>query len=161
MDVITTAIATMNNSLITSLSLLFHSELNMIVIMAVLLVATTLLFNEKKKIPLLLLTLLIGFAVAWLVKGAYVSVRPCVFLPAKVECPGGYSFPSGHAFGAFSFAAVMMGSASFPLYFLIALFVSFSRVYLGVHTFMDIAASLAIAVGSRHIAERILKNVML
>jgi len=133
----------------------------MIAIMAVMLVATTLVFKERKKIPLLLLTLLIGFVVAWFVKGADASVRPCTFLPAKVECPSGYSFPSGHALGAFSFAAVMIGSASFPLYFLLSLFVSFSRIYLGVHAFVDIAASLSIAIASRCLAERLLKNVVL
>jgi undecaprenyl-diphosphatase len=59
-----------------------------------------------------------------------------------------YSFPSGHSTAVFSIAAVL-SIYSHPLAFLcvpIALIVSVSRIYLGVHYPSDVAAGIIIAV---------------
>lgn len=64
------------------------------------------------------------------------------------EAATGYSFPSGHT----QSATALYGTAAFitkktalkVVFVLIALGVGFSRMYLGVHTYFDVGASLAI-----------------
>jgi len=81
--------------------------------------------------------------------------RPWVIDPTFEPVSGakdyatGYSFPSGHTQAAASlFGALGAQIRQKPLKalcFLIAILVAFSRMYLGVHTIRDVAASLAIS----------------
>ncbi len=73
-------------------------------------------------------------------------VRPCEALvwssPIAVACPGGGSFPSGHAAGSFAFAAFVAVRAprwAAPAFVWAAL-VAWSRVVLGVHYPGDVLA---------------------
>ena len=65
--------------------------------------------------------------------------------PSKIPCPQDYALPSTHAAAAFALAVSLLGtSLYFPALFF-ALFVSFSRIYIGVHTLADVSGGLAIA----------------
>jgi len=57
-------------------------------------------------------------------------------------CPKDFSFPSGHAVSAFAAAAVLTSFSKKRrwLYYLIALLISYSRIYLGCHYFFDVIA---------------------
>lgn len=81
-----------------------------------------------------------------LAKALVGRVRPCDALawcpPIAVASPGGGSFPSGHAAGAFAFAAFVAAHvprAAAPL-FVFAALVAWSRCFLGVHYPSDILA---------------------
>jgi len=78
-------------------------------------------------------------------KHLYMRTRPCNAMEGVrllVGCSGSYSFPSGHATNIF--AAMVFLSARYkrfsPLFMLIAALVAYSRVYVGVHYPLDVAA---------------------
>ena len=144
-DPITSAIAGLNFSLLTNASLFFHSSLVMAISALLLTALAYFTISDKRKIFVIIATLLLAFAVSESTKPYFAQPRPCPEIPAKTACPSDYSFPSGHAIIAFALMAAMLGETLFPLYFLFAIFIAFSRIYLGVHTFFDIAASLALA----------------
>lgn len=76
--------------------------------------------------------------------------RPCA---AEGWCPGDYSFPSMHAAIAFTLMTGFLNKKSFPLFLLFALFVSFTRLNLGVHVFVDIAGALPVAMVSYYVTD--------
>lgn len=100
---------------------------------------------------------MIFFASGMLVQGLKVSFRierPWVidpsFSPVSSARGGatGYSFPSGHTQGATAlygyFALNSRKKAYTAIFIALILLVGFSRMYLGVHTFYDVLASLAL-----------------
>ncbi len=60
--------------------------------------------------------------------------------------PDRFSFPSGHTAAAFSFALAMFGAmpSLAPVWVVIAVFVGYGRMYLGVHYPMDVLAGACI-----------------
>ena len=74
-----------------------------------------------------------------------ISRGPNITAPVKfglAQCPKDYSFPSGHASTAFASAVVI---STFDkkrkwFYYLFAVLISLSRIYLGCHYFLDVAA---------------------
>lgn len=78
-------------------------------------------------------------------KAAIMQPRPCVGSPTLIECPLDYSMPSGHAALAFTLMLAFIGHRFFPLYWVFAILVAYTRFYLGVHTFEDLAAALVVA----------------
>jgi undecaprenyl-diphosphatase len=87
------------------------------------------------------------------IKGLVARSRPPqeMGLEALVGVPGSPSFPSGHAMSAFAVAAaiaVLAPRARWPLLGL-ATAIAFSRVYLGVHFWIDVlaGAALGLAIG--------------
>ena len=100
---------------------------------------------------------MIFFASGMLVQGLKVSFRierPWVidptFSPVASARGGatGYSFPSGHTQGATAlygyFALNSRKKVYKAIFIILILLVGFSRMYLGVHTFYDVLASLAL-----------------
>ena len=59
----------------------------------------------------------------------------------NATCPKDFSFPSGHASTAFAAAAILSGfdKKRKYSYYLLALLIALSRVYLGCHFFLDIS----------------------
>jgi len=111
--------------------------------------------QSKKYIAWFVFGALPAVVVSWLIaeglKLLFKIPRPCVGLSF---CATGYSFPSGHAaviFAAMTVAIIYSKSRKMDLsFFALALIVSLSRVFLGLHTIEDIAVGglIGFAVGS-------------
>jgi len=93
----------------------------------------------------IVLALLIAGGMALLAKNFIMEPRPCIDGDSLIQCPLDYSLPSGHAAIAFTLLIAFIGKRSFPFYWIFALLVAYSRFYLGVHTFEDLAAALVLA----------------
>jgi undecaprenyl-diphosphatase len=93
----------------------------------------------------LLCALSANSAAVGLIKALVGRVRPCDALawcaPLMISSPGGPSFPSGHAAGAFAFATFVarLRPAFAAPALLFAVAVAWSRCFLGVHYPSDIA----------------------
>jgi undecaprenyl-diphosphatase len=106
----------------------------------------------RRRIPLVALTATASFLIAaWLnhvLKGLVDRSRPpdAIGLDAVVGVPGSPSFPSGHAMTAFATAgaiALLVPRLRVPVLALAAV-VAFSRVYLGVHFWLDVLVGAAL-----------------
>ena len=96
------------------------------------------------------------FLASWLnyvIKGVFDRSRPpeAIGLDALVGVPGSPSFPSGHAMSAFAVAgaiALIAPRLRVPVLTLAAA-IAFSRVYLGVHFWIDVlvGSALGLAIG--------------
>ena len=130
---------------VRGLSILLDDPVAAVLISAILVLGTSFIFREQKRLPFLasavVLALLLGFSF----KPFLQEARPCASAPSKIPCPADYSLPSMHALLAFTIAIIAIGTRSFPFYLIYALFIAFSRVYLGVHTITQVAAGLALA----------------
>jgi undecaprenyl-diphosphatase len=107
------------------------------------------------KYALMVLTMVVSsLFLGWLLKPTFHRIRPPYPL---VSGAGGYSFPSGHALGAFIFAGVLIylvwntrkrivvKCVLSLLLISFAMLVALSRIYLHVHYATDIAGSFFIA----------------
>jgi undecaprenyl-diphosphatase len=95
-----------------------------------------------------------GLHAEYALKAAFARVRPCSAVEGirlVIPCPPSYSLPSGHAISSFAFIAPIMhllrqiapGSWR-PYPFVLAAFICFSRIYLGVHYPTDVLAGAAV-----------------
>ena len=117
-------------------------------ILAVVLAALTLIF---KNINMFILPVLAGlfsrFFLNELVYFFYKRKRPPALIPAKtlIKTPNHPSFPSGHAsfFFALSFILIPFGLSLATLFIVSAFFISFFRIFAGVHWPSDILAGIA------------------
>jgi membrane-associated phospholipid phosphatase len=111
----------------------------------------------RRAIPLVALAATASFFIASglnaVIKGLVDRSRPphSIDYEALIGVPGSPSFPSGHAMTAFAVAsafAVLAPRARWPVLALAAT-IAFSRVYLGVHFWVDVlvGAALGAAVG--------------
>ena len=110
----------------------------------IVLVLALALYAERKKDRRikLLLSLGLAFCLAVAVKGMVAEPRPCAGL---AWCPNDYAFPSTHAAVAFALALGFLNRKPFPLFLAFALFVSFTRLNLGLHVFGDILGGILMA----------------
>ena len=110
-----------------------------------LILAVSVLLKEEKKLPFLFSALLVALLLGLFFKPFLSEERPCASSPAKIPCPPDFALPSLHALIAFTLVVASLGNRSFPIYLLFSLFVSYTRVYLGVHTLLEVTAGLALA----------------
>ena len=110
--------------------------------------------RNRRVFPLVALSATLSFAIAsWLnaaIKALVGRSRPPteIGLDALAAVPGSPSFPSGHAMSAFAVAAAIALLAPrlrWPVLGLAAL-IGFSRVYLGVHFWLDVLAGAALGI---------------
>ncbi len=126
-------------------SMLLGDVTFIVIFTAALVIGTSFVFKEQKKLPLLLMTVIIGLFLGLSFKSFIQEQRPCEQIPGKIPCPEGFSLPSLHSLLGFTIAIGAIGNRSFAIFFLYALFIAFSRVYLGVHTIPEVAAGFALA----------------
>ena len=108
-------------------------------------------WGKRKKI---ILALCVAAVLAFSVKFIVDMPRPCTGSGSLlVACPGTPAFPSGHAAVAFTLMLGFMGKRVFPLFWLFAIYIAFTRLFLGLHTFDDIAGGLVIAPIAYHITD--------
>lgn len=153
MDLVTTLALSIHNPLLTSVGQLIDNDFfYMSIILLLILIGER---KNDKRIKILgsvLFALVLGFAIKQLVA----EPRPCAGL---YWCPNDYSFPSLHALIAFTLMAGFIRKKSFPFYLLFALFVSFTRLNLGVHIFVDIAGALPIALIAYYVTDRVTEKI--
>ncbi|MFA6513476.1 MAG: phosphatase PAP2 family protein, partial [Patescibacteria group bacterium] len=122
------------------------------------LIVLLLVFFEEKKNPgisrkdlkfvfLFSMSFLLTFFLAdILLKNIFMRPRPILdtkyFILNTFSCPRDFSFPSAHAATAFAAATIL---AYFDkkrrwFYYIIAVLISYSRIYLGCHYFLDVVA---------------------
>lgn len=97
--------------------------------------------KDKKFIILFSLSfLLTGLIVSFPLKNLFERIRPVS--SQFFQCPIDYSFPSGHAATAFAAATILtyFDKKRRWFYYMVALLISYSRIYLGCHYFLDVAA---------------------
>lgn len=116
-----------------------------IVIAAVTLLLVLVFERRKNKVGKVILAMALAVILGTAVKDLVHIDRPCVTVPAKIACPDSYSFPSGHTLLTFTVALAFLNKKEFPFYLAFAVFVAFTRIYLGVHSFEDVAGSMALA----------------
>ncbi|HIH18717.1 TPA: phosphatase PAP2 family protein [Candidatus Micrarchaeota archaeon] len=131
--------------LVRESSILFNDPFFVVLFSFCLVIATSILFQEQRKLPFLAGAVLIALLLGIGFKSFLQEERPCANAPSKIDCPTDFSLPSMHALGAFTLCIIAIGNRSFPIYLIYALFIAFSRVYLGVHTITEVAAGLSLA----------------
>jgi len=107
--------------------------------------AATYFFREQKRLPFIAASLAIALLLGYSLKLLIAQDRPCVEVPGKIACPHDFSTPSLHSLVAFTLVVAALGNRSFAVYLAYAVFIAFSRVYIGVHTITDVASGLALA----------------
>ncbi len=122
------------------------SKSNFTVVMIILWVGGLIVGKWKSRQALILLLFVVAFSdflSSSIFKELFQRVRPCVALDnvhILVGCSGSFSFPSSHATNIF--AAMVWLSLHYrkalPLFLTIALLVSYSRIYVGVHYPLDV-----------------------
>lgn len=141
MDIVTEFAYTFNTSLLGQISAVLDNDM----VYAIILLCAVLLGERRpKKLVKIFSAIALAAILSYTLKIAFAVERPCVSLGLE-NCPSDYSFPSLHAITAFVVMIPFLNKRSFWLYFIFALFVSFSRLVLAFHSFRDIAASLALA----------------
>lgn len=142
LDSLTVSIARMDVQWITYAAVALDNE----ILFALSLLALVLLTERRReKIAKIALAALVAMLLAAGVKAVLKVERPCDGLVSKIACPSNYSFPSGHTIVAFTVMLAFLNKPTFMLYFIYAVFVAFTRIYLGVHSFEDVAGSIAFA----------------
>ena len=112
---------------------------------ALLTLALSIVFREQRKIPYILAAVALALLLGVAFKAFLQEPRPCVETPGKITCPLDFALPSIHSLLAFTLVVLAVGNRSFAVYLIFALFIAFSRVYIGVHTISEVAAGLAMA----------------
>ena len=142
------------------ISLLLHDTTVMFLATSILLFVVTMIFKQKRTVlPIILLSVLLSALFAHGAKMIYQVERPCT--TDKIACPDTYSFPSSHAAVGFSLLLPSIGTPAFWIYFIYSIILAFSRLYLGLHTFFDVAGSFGIALIGYTIAKYIIVRMEL
>ncbi|KKP62719.1 MAG: Phosphoesterase PA-phosphatase related protein [Candidatus Levybacteria bacterium GW2011_GWA2_37_36] len=108
--------------------------------------------RDKKFIFLFSISfLLTAFLTDIILKNIFMRSRPFPLLPTPYNlqpflCPLDFSFPSAHAATAFAAAGVLtyFDKKRSWFYYSVAIFISYSRIYMGCHYFFDVVAGASL-----------------
>jgi membrane-associated phospholipid phosphatase len=153
MDTVTSVVMSIDNPIIRGAGMLLNDTLVYGLIIVVLVFLGESRNDKRKKI---LGSLVIAFLLTFSLKYALAYDRPCA---GDGWCPEGYSFPSAHAAIAFTLMTAFLNKKNYSLYLLFALFVGFSRLNIGVHTFHDVAAALPVAMLSYYVTNIVWRRI--
>jgi membrane-associated phospholipid phosphatase len=137
---ITGSIASIKSGWLTTIGLLIDND---ILFSALIIITGIYLIREMDKRVRFGVALAFAYVIALILKNVLAVPRPCFDDPAVI-CPASFSLPSMHATMAFTLAFSLLDRKAFVPVLLFALFVCFTRINLGVHTFEDVAAALPI-----------------
>ncbi len=152
MDTITAIALSLDSPAIKAVGLLLDN----IFIYAVILIAVVTQGERKDERRMkILFSLGLTLLVVLIFQSAIARERPCT---GGEGCPPTYSFPSLHAAMAFTLMSAAIRKDSYWLYLLFALFVSFTRLNLGMHYFIDIAGALPVGLLSYYATHLILED---
>ncbi len=154
MDAITRFVLSFQNEFLFSTALLLENLFFFALIIAAIILISEKRNNKRLKI---VLSLAVITLLAVIFKLVVQIPRPCIYAPA-IPCPMGDSFPSLHAGIVFTLMIAFLNKKSYPLFLVFALFVSFTRLQLGVHTFIDIAGALPLAILSYYATDILWKR---
>ena len=109
--------------------------------------ALALVRRSPRPFVLVLLADAAAFGISSAVKAAVGEHRPHGFHPL-VALPSSSSFPSGHATMSFACATVLSALVpkAAPVFIVLAAAIAYSRLYVGVHWPLDVAAGAALGV---------------
>lgn len=107
---------------------------------AVILIATEEV-RHKKFFPVFALSVATSYVLSFFLKIMFSIPRPSLIYPTVSMCPTDFSFPSGHAATSFAAATVLsyFDKKRWWIYYVVAVLVSYSRIYLGCHYATDVA----------------------
>lgn len=142
-DYITSFISSLNNGFLTGISTIVDNDL---VFGSMLIVATLIGERRPEKIKKIVLALILTFVISTVIKEMLKVNRPCTdLIDQKIKCPHSYSFPSIHTALSFTLAISFLNKKGYFAYLMFAIFVSFTRIYLLAHTFVDISGGMIVA----------------
>ncbi|MBM3229397.1 phosphatase PAP2 family protein [Candidatus Parvarchaeota archaeon] len=138
---------------LTIISAVLDSSYLFALLLVAIVVAVALKAKDKKigwrQAKFALVCMLLAFVIGYALKEITKVERPCASAQAKIPCRQDYSLPSLHAATAFALSLAYLGDRRHKRLFFIllafAIFVSFSRVYLGMHSTIDVVAGFGIA----------------
>jgi membrane-associated phospholipid phosphatase len=139
MDTVTALAISIDSPLLRAVGEILANEFAYV---AIIIALTVLGESRNDKRLKILVTFVAVMVLCAAIKQGLGHPRPCA---GEDWCPTDYAFPSMHAAAAFTLMIAFLNRRSYPLYLLFALFVSFTRLNLGVHAFVDVAAALPIA----------------
>jgi len=142
MDAISLYIYSIREPLLTFLSLALNDRLFSLALLAI----SFLLLLAKKtdRASPLFVSLVLSILLIDPLKLFLAVPRPCTEIAAKVSCPADPALPSGHAVVAGAFLLASVGTPLFSFFLPLAMLISFSRIYLGIHSLADISAGIAV-----------------
>ncbi len=145
---VTSFISELEFGLFTTVSVIFHYYVYSLV--ALLSLITVPYLRKRGRYYALAFSMVAIIILVLALKGIYAVPRPCNdwLENPKVECPpvDDYGLPSGHTAFSFVFVGASLGTPVFPLYLLIGIIVGLSRMYIGVHSLVDVAGGAALGV---------------
>jgi len=145
MDFFTRAISSYSFFPITALSILINDPLFFTSILLCALVLVHARLKDRRRTLFVLFVALLSVFAAIAAKEIAKEPRACIVFSSKIPCPPDYALPSTHAAASFALALSLLGTSLFFPALFFALIVSFSRIYIGVHSLGDVSGGLAIA----------------
>jgi len=141
MDAITSFAFNLNNGFLITLSRIIDNNIIFLLIIAALIFLTEKRNPKRVKI---FSAIILATVIVIILKSFTAVERPCASLVLDY-CPADYAFPSLHATIAFLLMISFLNKRCFWIYMIFAIFVCFTRLVIGVHSFYDIAAALPVA----------------